>query len=313
MVAATTHVAMIPTTSGKTQAKHAGGDGPATQASRLAATLDSVVFADGCELVSRAKLGAQEEALLWTSQVAIQSVASAIASRQVAAVNGHGQVWVNSQTLDALPKCREFGWCGLAFDGASNRVLNVTRMWEKDTLVVDLETGLAVTKLEHSQPPLAVTASPSKPNVLFVCEWDSATVWDARARIPLVETLAGSQLGGGGSGPLWAVDAAESSFCVGGEDRVVASMDDRKWRSFDLWKTPLKHDIVALALASNKRLVALGLDHEIAQCVEKHSHRLHDNHRVFRARARWTGACAAGDGELYCRDAHGTLYSFNNH
>ncbi|KAH9255721.1 hypothetical protein BASA81_006115 [Batrachochytrium salamandrivorans] len=304
---------MIPTASGKTQAKHPRGDGPATQASRLAATLDSVVFADGCQLVSHAKQPSAmtREALLWTSQVEIQSVTSAIASHQVAAVNGLGQVWINNQDL-VLPKCKEFGWCGLAFDGASNRVLNVTRMWEKDTLVVDLETGLPVTRLEHSKSPLAITASPSKPNVLFVCEWDSATVWDTRARIPLVETLAGNQLGGGGNGPLWAVDAAESSFCVGGEDRVVASMDDRKWRSFDLWKTPLKHDIVALALASSKRLVALGLDHEIAQCMEKHSHRLYDNHRVFRARARWTGVCAAGDGELYCRDAHGTLYSFNH-
>lgn len=297
---------MIPTTTQTSQAKYAKGDGPATQATRLACTLNDVVYADGCELYSRSKQTQADDNLLWTSKHSIQSVTAM--DNKLAAVNSLGHVWINGQELASCSNSSdESGWCGLALGTANT--LAVARMWEHDTMVLDLETGNVISRFHHAQPPIALCASPSKPNVFFACEWNMATVWDSRARIPLIETLSGNQLGGGGNGPLWAIDASESSFCVGGEDRIVSSMDDRKWRSFDLWKTPLKHDIVGVSFVPNTRLVALGLDHEIAQCVEKHSHRLHDNHRVFRTRARWSGVCNIGD-ELWARDAQGTLYCF---
>jgi hypothetical protein len=201
-----------------------------------------------------------------------------------------------------------------------------------------IEFGKA--RFEHELPPLSVCASKIHPSLFYVTEWNDVTIWDARAtRGGLVERLVGNQIAGGGSGPLWASSASGNTFCVGGEDRTVSLYDDRKYRIVDTWKCPLKHDIVGLYLEDEKHdfghCVALGLDHEIAnlkpqeaaksenikdvgagaedddpdEAGSNYHGRLHHNHRVFRAKSRWTGLCKV-NGKLIGRDSEGSFYIF---
>jgi hypothetical protein len=125
--------------------------------------------------------------------------------------------------------------------------------------------------------------------------------------------LVGNQLGGGGRGPIWGLAGFDDNKVVlGGEDRVVTVLDDRKWRNVDLWKTPLKHDIVGL-LGIKKKLCVFGLDHEVVmrenEGDEGVAPRHRNNHRAYRARARWSGMCA-DEHFIYARDALGALMLF---
>jgi len=85
----------------------------------------------------------------------------------------------------------------------------------------------------------------------------------------------------------------------------------------DTWKTPLKHDAVALLLRDGA-VTCLGLDHEVAShawdggAAAKRSSRLDLNHHhVFRSRARWRGAAwAHANAPATCigMDVAGALY-----
>ena len=86
----------------------------------------------------------------------------------------------------------------------------------------------------------------------------------------------------------------------------------------DTWKTPLKHDAVALLLRDGA-VTCLGLDHEVAShawdgaTAARQSNRLDLNHHhVFRSRARWRGAAwthAAVSAQCIGMDVAGALYA----
>ena len=317
-------------------------DGPATQATRVASSSSSLFVADGASICKLADENWSKSETVWQGNANIQSIQSTSSSSDelgiVAAADAVGNVMVTTNgqfTLRQKGTANESGWCGVTFNEV-DKSLAVTFMWDRVSSVID---GAA--RFEHELPPLSLCGSKSKSGVFIITEWNDVTIWDVRApRGGLVERLISNQIGGGGNGPLWASDTVGNNFCVGGEDRTVSLFDDRKMRVVDTWKTPLKHDIVGLKFVestSGLLLSCVGLDHELCHWssslsssskIKKNQEndddklddddeqrrtnfgRLHHNHRIFRAKARWTGICTFKENGIIGRDSEGTLYKF---
>ena len=320
------------------------GDGPAHQATRLAVCQNNIFYADGPTLVSVHCESLRNDP---NNHVAIKRVVNLPSRIQsiAAQTNGHvaivdslGNLFVsnghNLQHFDLEETSQKYvskesGWCGVAIHEL-NQSIAVSNMWSRNTFI----TGTSAL-FEHELPPTSLAASASQDGVYFVTEWNNITIWDSRAsRGGLVERLIETQIGGGGSGPLWSTSSCENYFCVGGEDRTVSLYDVRKNRLVDTWRTPLKDDIVMSKLYRDRSNVlscaVLGLDHEICtwnsgcastdnditSAVDEASDRrtnfgrLHHNHRVFRAKSRWSGMSFLEQRKMIGRDSEGTLYMF---
>lgn len=315
------------------------GDNPATQATRLANASNHLFYPAGSSIFKSSSLEPNEEKLkeeLWgESDHDIQSITSH--GSKIAAIDGRGKILLgNEEKMESISKDRntEFSWCGVSFNKVDGSLAS-SRMWDRKTSIINSSTTFL-----HELPPVSISASDLRSHIFVINEWNEVTIWDVRqARGGLVERLRGNQVGGAGILPLWASASIGNYICFGGEDRLVSIIDDRKWRVVDIWKAPVKHDIVGLQLfkkpiSEELCCLVLGLDHELAEWTPSFRHRksqvelrkedevddlegnlgrLHHNHRVFRAKGRWSGITVSSNDSntFYGRDDEGTIYSFS--